>query len=191
ERSAKNPQRPSEVERASGSTPTAHARRPQPTFTFRNQPGGTPRQRSREQAGCQSPVSPVRERFSEPPSCPIFSLTPDRRAGQLPPKGLHFFRGKEWGEVFWRVTSYQMAKTSSKSKQSFVAVPEGKPKPIDIERLEFDPENPRTVERLGKDASQGKIEEFLLGGEMKALDLVQSFITNGYIPYEPMIVKHG
>src|SRR5206468_8942700 len=48
-----------------------------------------------------------------------------------------------------------------------------------------------TDERLGKEACQDQIEEFLLGGEMKASDLVPSFITNGYIPYEPMIVKQG
>src|SRR5438876_10233591 len=84
-----------------------------------------------------------------------------------------------------------MPRASSKSKQGAVAVPEGKPQPIDIGILEFDPENPRTVERLGDDASQGEIEEFLLGGEMKARDLVPSFIANGYIPYEPLIVKEN
>jgi hypothetical protein len=72
-----------------------------------------------------------------------------------------------------------------------VAVPGGKPQPIDINILEFDPLNPRTVERLGLDASQAKIEEFLLGGEMKARELVPSFVENGYIPYEPLIVKPG
>src|SRR5262249_1070796 len=51
--------------------------------------------------------------------------------------------------------------------------------------------NPRTVERLGNNASQGQIEEFLLGGEMKARDLVPSFIANGYIPYEPLIVREA
>src|SRR5689334_22312975 len=86
-----------------------------------------------------------------------------------------------------------MAKTTtSKSARAHVSrLPEGKPQLIDLAHLEFDPENPRTVERLGLDASQGQIEEFLLGGEMKALDLVPSFITNGYIPYEPLIVKEG
>jgi hypothetical protein len=84
-----------------------------------------------------------------------------------------------------------MAKVSAKSKLPPVRVPEGKPQPIDINSLEFDPENPRTVERLGPEASQAKIEEFLLGGEMKAGELIPSFIENGYIPYEPMIVKEG
>ena len=67
--------------------------------------------------------------------------------------------------------------------------PDGKPQLIGITRLEFDPENPRTVERLGRDASQAQIEEFLLGGEMKGRDLVSSFMTNGYIQYEPLIVQ--
>jgi|ERR1017187_4627137 hypothetical protein len=84
-----------------------------------------------------------------------------------------------------------MAKGSAKSKPPPVLVPDGKPQPIDINSLEFDPENPRTVERLGPEASQAKIEEFLLGGEMKAGELVPSFIENGYIPYEPLIVKEG
>ena len=79
---------------------------------------------------------------------------------------------------------------SAKPKRSRVAVPEGKPQLIEISALEFDPLNPRTVERLGLDASQAQIEEFLLGGEMKARELVPSFIENGYIPYEPVIVKH-
>ena len=34
-----------------------------------------------------------------------------------------------------------MAKPSSKSKQSSVAAPGGKPEAIDLEHLEFDPEN--------------------------------------------------
>ncbi|MBI4658342.1 MAG: ParB N-terminal domain-containing protein [Verrucomicrobia bacterium] len=78
---------------------------------------------------------------------------------------------------------------SAKPKQSSVAAPEGKPQHVDLDSLEFDPENPRTLELLGRDASQGRIEEFLLGGEMKARDLVPSFIANGYIPYEPLIVR--
>src|SRR5258706_460112 len=82
-----------------------------------------------------------------------------------------------------------MAKSSVKSKRTAVVALEGKPQSIHINKLEFDPENPRTVERLGRKASQGQIEEFFLGGEMKARDLVPSFITNGYIPYEPLIVK--
>ncbi len=84
-----------------------------------------------------------------------------------------------------------MARTSAKPKQPSVPTPEGKPQQIELTSLEFDPENPRTVERLGRDASQTRIEEFLLGGEMKAQELIPSFIENGYIPYEPLIVRRG
>ena len=83
-----------------------------------------------------------------------------------------------------------MTKPIAKPRRSSAAAAEEKPDLIDLHLLEFDPENPRTLERLGPGASQGQIEEFLLGGEMKARDLVPSFITNGYIPYEPLIVKH-
>ena len=63
---------------------------------------------------------------------------------------------------------------STKSKPFSVAAPEGMIHHIDLDSLEFDPENPRTVEQLGREASQGKIEEHLLGGDMKARDLVPS-----------------
>ena len=81
-----------------------------------------------------------------------------------------------------------MVKAIARSKQTAAVTIGGKPQLIDLDKLAFDPKNPRTVERLGEEASQGQIEEFLLGGEMKARDLVPSFITNGYIPYEPLIV---
>lgn len=82
-----------------------------------------------------------------------------------------------------------MAKHSARTKPRETEPPGGKPRPLNIATLEFDPSNPRTVERLGENPSQGKIEEFLLAGEMKARDLVPSFIANGFIPYEPLIVK--
>jgi len=82
-----------------------------------------------------------------------------------------------------------MTKAASKSKPSEPQLPPGQNQLVDIKHLKFDPQNPRTVERLGDGAAQGEIEEFLLGGEMKARDLVPSFIANGYIPYEPLIVR--
>ena len=65
----------------------------------------------------------------------------------------------------------------------------GEPQRKPIDQLEFDPENPRIVERLGEKPSQQQIEYLLLTGEMKARELVPSFIENGYIPYEPLIVR--
>jgi len=60
---------------------------------------------------------------------------------------------------------------------------------IPLGRLRYDPKNPRVVERLGEDPTQAQIEQLLLGTEMKARELVPSFIENGYIPYEPLIVR--
>jgi ParB-like chromosome segregation protein Spo0J len=65
----------------------------------------------------------------------------------------------------------------------------GKPVFIDLDQLTFDPENPRVVEQLGPRPSQASIQRLLVQGDMKALDLVPSFVANGYIPYEPLIVK--
>ncbi len=58
--------------------------------------------------------------------------------------------------------------------------------------LRYDCGNPRIVERLGGNPTQDQIRDLLLGGEINARELVPSFIENGYIPYEPMIVRqHG
>ncbi|MCI0376884.1 MAG: ParB N-terminal domain-containing protein [Gemmataceae bacterium] len=62
-------------------------------------------------------------------------------------------------------------------------------KRIQLDLLRYDPKNPRVVERLGENPSQAHIEQLLLGTEMKARELVPSFIENGYIPYEPLIVR--
>jgi ParB-like nuclease domain len=60
---------------------------------------------------------------------------------------------------------------------------------IRLDRLRYDPKNPRVAERLDGNATQAQIEQLLLGSEMKARELVPSFIENGYIPYEPLIVR--
>src|SRR5438105_6121127 len=60
---------------------------------------------------------------------------------------------------------------------------------IALEKLRFDPENPRVVEQLGERSSQTDIEKLLLDGPMNARELIPSFVTNGFIPYEPLIVK--
>jgi ParB-like chromosome segregation protein Spo0J len=60
---------------------------------------------------------------------------------------------------------------------------------LPLDQLDFDPKNPRIVERLGENPTQSQIEARLLGTEMKARELVPSFIENGYIPYEPLIVR--
>src|SRR5215210_1052401 len=60
---------------------------------------------------------------------------------------------------------------------------------LPLDQLRYDPKNPRIVERLGENPTQAQIESLLLGTEMKARELVPSFIENGYIPYEPLIVR--
>ncbi len=59
---------------------------------------------------------------------------------------------------------------------------------IPLGRLRYDASNPRVVERLGADPPQEDVERVLLG-EMRARELVPSFIENGYLPWEPLIVR--
>ncbi len=62
---------------------------------------------------------------------------------------------------------------------------------LEIDKLLYDEENPRVNEFIvGKDITQKGIEEWLLSSEMKARELVPSFIENGFIPYEPLIVRN-
>lgn len=82
-----------------------------------------------------------------------------------------------------------MAKSTTQKSKAKLPDLKGKPQDILLDQLEFDPANPRTVERLGADAAQKEIELFLLGGEMKARELVPSFVVNGFIPYEPLIIR--
>lgn len=59
---------------------------------------------------------------------------------------------------------------------------------LPINSLRFDERNPRLADRAGREKSQQQIQEFLLE-EMNARELVSSFMTNGYIPYDPLIVR--
>ena len=62
---------------------------------------------------------------------------------------------------------------------------------IEIDKLRFDPHNPRIAERLGKSPSQDQMYNLLLGDSvaMSARELIPSFMVNGYLPYEPLIVR--
>lgn len=61
---------------------------------------------------------------------------------------------------------------------------------LKIADLHFDSENPRIKHLIGgKSASQESIYEILLQGGMDARELVPSFIQNGYLPYEPFVVR--
>jgi ParB-like chromosome segregation protein Spo0J len=79
--------------------------------------------------------------------------------------------------------------TSSEKGATSVHDFRGEITPISLQKLRYDPQNPRFAERLGPKPTQGQIEQLLLGTEMKARELVPSFMENGYIPYEHMIVR--
>jgi hypothetical protein len=68
----------------------------------------------------------------------------------------------------------------------------GPPQPtlkyVSPSELEFDPENPRFAgEVSGK--SQDEIQAYLFGKPHYASELVDSFLENGFIDYEPLVVK--
>lgn len=65
----------------------------------------------------------------------------------------------------------------------------GEVRPLPLDSLRYDPKNPRIVEQIGENPTQPQIQALLLGDEMKARELVPSFIENGYIPCEPLIVR--
>jgi hypothetical protein len=59
---------------------------------------------------------------------------------------------------------------------------------VSPDALEFDPENPRFAGKLtGK--TQDEIQKHIFGEPHYASELVDSFLENGYIDYEPLVVK--
>jgi len=59
---------------------------------------------------------------------------------------------------------------------------------VSPDELEFDPENPRFAGQLtGK--TQDEIQKHIFGEPHYASELVDSFLENGYIDYEPLVVK--
>jgi ParB/Sulfiredoxin domain len=59
---------------------------------------------------------------------------------------------------------------------------------VPVENLRYDPENPR-LGGTAKHESQEEIQKYLAGPPHYALDLVGSFLENGFLPYEPLIVR--
>lgn len=59
---------------------------------------------------------------------------------------------------------------------------------VDVNHLRFDPENPR-LGGAAKNKSQAQIQKYLEGAPHYALDLVGSFVENGFLPFEPLIVR--
>ncbi len=64
------------------------------------------------------------------------------------------------------------------------------PTKLPLTQLRFDATNPRIVELVGeRPTTQAEIRDVMLGGDMQARELVPSFVENGYLPYEPLIVR--
>jgi hypothetical protein len=59
---------------------------------------------------------------------------------------------------------------------------------VAVESLRFDPDNPR-LGGAAKHKSQEQIQKYLEGAPHFALDLVGSIVENGFLPYEPLIVR--
>jgi len=59
---------------------------------------------------------------------------------------------------------------------------------LSVRLIDFDPQNPR-FGGSGANLSQDEIQELLEGPEHVARDLVASFLENGYIQYEPLVVR--
>lgn len=69
--------------------------------------------------------------------------------------------------------------TTADSKPTFTRVP--------TDDVDLDPNNPRLGDIGG--ATQDELKEILLAEPHFAIDLVESFVENGFIEYEPLIVR--
>jgi hypothetical protein len=76
----------------------------------------------------------------------------------------------------------------SEGTQELLREQNAKYRNVSVDDLRFDPENPR----LGGEAkgrTQEEIQQYLAGAPHYALDLVGSIVENGFLPYEPLIVR--
>lgn len=56
-------------------------------------------------------------------------------------------------------------------------------------KLHFDLNNPRFGGELGHNTDEDQIEELLIGKPYYASELIDSFLENGFIDYEPLVVR--
>jgi ParB-like nuclease domain len=61
---------------------------------------------------------------------------------------------------------------------------------VPVGELRFDPNNPR-LGGVAKHKDQTQIQEYLEGPPNYALELVGSIVENGFLPYEPLIVRRA
>jgi hypothetical protein len=59
---------------------------------------------------------------------------------------------------------------------------------VPVESLDFDPENPR-LGGAARRKNQDQIRKYLEGPPHYALELVGSLVENGFLPYEPIVVR--
>ena len=59
---------------------------------------------------------------------------------------------------------------------------------VDVDKLRFDPENPR-FGGAARRKNPDQIQKYLEGSPHYALNLVGSIVENGFLPYEPLIVR--
>jgi hypothetical protein len=59
---------------------------------------------------------------------------------------------------------------------------------VHVGQLRFDPENPR-LGGAARHKNQDQIQKYLEGPPHYALDLVGSMVENGFLPYEPIVVR--
>jgi hypothetical protein len=81
----------------------------------------------------------------------------------------------------------------SDAPQRFPRLPgEAEYKKVDVAALRFDPENPRlggAIRGGDNEGVQERIRKHLDGIPHYALDLIGSIVENGFLPYEPLIVR--
>jgi hypothetical protein len=61
-------------------------------------------------------------------------------------------------------------------------------KRVPVGQLRFDPENPR-LGGAAKHKTQPQIQKYLEGPPHYALNLIGSMVENGFLPYEPIVVR--
>ncbi len=61
---------------------------------------------------------------------------------------------------------------------------------LDVRKLDFDPTNPRFGATLGS-KTQDEIQQILSEAPYYALELIDSLLKNGYIDYEPLVVRRA
>lgn len=82
-----------------------------------------------------------------------------------------------------------MPSTNKTAKPTHVDISKTKLEVLKPDDIEFDPANPRFGKGKRTNISQDTLYKELLTDPHNATALVESFVENGFVPYEPLIVK--